>query len=45
VNPANGVVDPKKFPLFQKWHWETNMEKILIALKQEMSANKKLPQP
>jgi ubiquitin-conjugating enzyme E2 variant len=45
VNQSNGIVEPKKFPLFTKWNWETTMEKILIGLKQEMIANKKAPQP
>lgn len=42
---STGQVQPSKFALFQKWHWETTMEKILIGLKQEMVANRKLPQP
>lgn len=42
---SQGVVEPKKFPLFIKWNWETTIEKILIGLKQEMIANKKQPQP
>jgi len=45
VNQSNGIVEASKFPLFQKWNWETTMEKILIGLKQEMIANKKNPQP
>jgi hypothetical protein len=43
VNQQNGRVEPSKFPLFQKWNWETTIEKILIGLKQEMIANKKNP--
>lgn len=45
VNQGNGLVEPNKFPLFMKWNSETTMEKILIALKQEMIANKKNAQP
>jgi ubiquitin-conjugating enzyme E2 variant len=45
VNQANGVVESNKFPLFRNWNPETTMEKMLIGLKTEMVANKKLPQP
>jgi ubiquitin-conjugating enzyme E2 variant len=45
VNQGNGLVEPNKFPLFMKWSPETTMEKILIALKQEMIVNKKNSQP
>lgn len=45
VNQANGVVEPSKFALFRSWNPETTMEKMLIGLKTEMVANKKLPQP
>lgn len=45
VNQGNGLVEPNKFPLFMKWTSETTIEKILIALKQEMIANKKNAQP
>lgn len=45
VNQSNGQVDPKKFPLFVKWNWETTIEKILLGLRQEMIQNKKAPQP
>lgn len=45
MNQNNGRVEPNKFSLFVNWKPEYNMEKILIALKNEMVANKKLPQP
>jgi ubiquitin-conjugating enzyme E2 variant len=45
VNQSNGLVEPNKFPLFRNWQKETNMEKILIGLKQEMIANKSAKQP
>jgi ubiquitin-conjugating enzyme E2 variant len=45
VNQANGVVESSKFNLFRNWNPETTMEKMLIGLKAEMVANKKLPQP
>ena len=45
VNQANGKVEPSKFHLFANWKGDYDMEKTLIALKQEMINNKKLPQP
>lgn len=42
VNPQNGTIEPSKFPLFKNWNQDTTMEKMLIALKQEMIANKNL---
>ena len=44
VNGQNGRVE-NKFSLFANWKPETTIEKILIGLKNEMIANKKLPQP
>ena len=45
VNQANGKVEPSKFAIFAHWKSDYDMEKTLIALKNEMIANKKLPQP
>ena len=45
VNQSNGKVEPTKFSLFVGWKADYNMEKILVGLKNEMIANKKLPQP
>ena len=45
VNSQNGRVEPTKFSLFQNWSNSYTMEKILIALKNEMIAGKKLAQP
>lgn len=45
VNQSNGKVEPHKFSLFANWKPDYDMEKTLIALKNEMIANKKLPQP
>lgn len=42
VNPQNGTVEPSKFPLFKNWNADGSMEKLLMALKQEMVANKNL---
>lgn len=44
VNQSTGVVE-RKFALFANWNSTYTMEKILIGLKNEMIANKKLPQP
>ena len=44
VNSANGNVEPR-FSLYQSWTPDKGMEQCLIALKNEMIANKKLPQP
>ena len=44
VNQQNGLVEAK-FPMFANWSQHTTMEKILTGLKNEMVANKKLPQP
>ena len=45
VNQSNGRVETTKFSLFANWKSDYTMEKILIALKNEMIANKKLAQP
>lgn len=45
VNQNNGLIETSKFPLFAQWKNEYTMEKILIALKNEMTTNKKLSQP
>jgi len=44
VNQSTGKVE-NRFHLFANWNNTLSMEKILIALKNEMIANKKLPQP
>eukprot|EP00356_Strombidium_inclinatum_P011481 CAMPEP_0170480338 /NCGR_PEP_ID=MMETSP0208-20121228/1219_1 /TAXON_ID=197538 /ORGANISM="Strombidium inclinatum, Strain S3" /LENGTH=133 /DNA_ID=CAMNT_0010752869 /DNA_START=29 /DNA_END=430 /DNA_ORIENTATION=- len=44
VNQGNGKVE-NKFPLFRNWDPATTMEKILIGIKDEMKANKKMAQP
>ena len=45
VNQTTGKVEPTKFGLFVNWKAEYNMEKVLIGLKNEMIANKKVTQP
>jgi len=45
VNSSNGKIDQNKFSVFGNWKSEYTMEKILIALMNEMAANRKLPQP
>eukprot|EP00352_Strombidinopsis_acuminata_P009151 CAMPEP_0176364106 /NCGR_PEP_ID=MMETSP0126-20121128/19564_1 /TAXON_ID=141414 ORGANISM="Strombidinopsis acuminatum, Strain SPMC142" /NCGR_SAMPLE_ID=MMETSP0126 /ASSEMBLY_ACC=CAM_ASM_000229 /LENGTH=136 /DNA_ID=CAMNT_0017720627 /DNA_START=39 /DNA_END=449 /DNA_ORIENTATION=+ len=45
VNQNNGSVETNKFPMFVQWRSEYTIEKILIALKQEMIANRKNSQP
>jgi hypothetical protein len=52
VNQANGKVlymifqvEPTKFPLLANWKNTTTIENILVGLKNEMIANKKLAQP
>ena len=45
VNQANGKVEPNKFAVFAGWKGDYDMEKTLIGLKNEMIANKRLPQP
>ena len=45
VNQQNGKIDSSKFSMFANWKAEYDMEKILIALKNEMITNKKLAQP
>ncbi len=45
VNQSTGKVEPGKFALFANWKAEYNMEKVLIALKNEMITHKKLAQP
>ena len=42
---SNGKVLTGKFPVFANWKTEYNMEKVLIALKNEMITHKKLAQP
>jgi ubiquitin-conjugating enzyme E2 variant len=44
VNQSNGNVEAR-FKVFQDWKPDMGMETCLIALKNEMLANKKLPQP
>ncbi len=38
-------MEPHKFAVFANWKSDYDMEKTLIGLKNEMIANKKLPQP
>jgi ubiquitin-conjugating enzyme E2 variant len=45
VNQSNGKIETNKFSMFANWRPEYTMEKILIGIKSEMIANKKLPQP
>ncbi len=45
VNQSTGKVEPSKFAVFSGWKADYSMEKTLIALKNEMLAHKKLPQP
>jgi len=45
VNQANGTVEPTRFHMFANWNPSYTLEKILIGIKNEMVANKKLPQP
>ena len=45
VNSSTGKVEPNKFGVFSQWKSDYSMEKTLIGLKNEMIANKKLPQP
>jgi ubiquitin-conjugating enzyme E2 variant len=45
VNQNNGSIEVSKFPMFTQWKQEYTMEKILVALKNEMINNKKLAQP
>ena len=45
VNQTTGKVEPTKFGMFASWKSDYNMEKILIGLKNEMIAHKKLAQP
>lgn len=45
VNQNNGTLEQSKFSLFKNWNPETTMEKILIAIKTEMVANKSAKQP
>ena len=44
VNQSNGQVT-NNFSGFKQWNANSSIEKCLIALKQEMIANKKAPQP
>ena len=45
VNQSTGKIETNKFAIFSHWKSEYTIEKILIGLKNEMIANKKLPQP
>jgi ubiquitin-conjugating enzyme E2 variant len=45
VNQSTGVLEPSKFSLLKNWNRETTMEKVLVAIKNEMIANKNLNQP
>ena len=45
VNQQNGQLEPSKFPLFKNWNSETTIEKMLVAVKNEMISNKNLNQP
>lgn len=45
VNSSNGTVEPSKFPMFKNWNQEYTMEAILVGLKNEMIANRRLGQP
>ena len=45
VNQSNGKVESNKFHMFANWKSEYTIEKVLTGLKNEMIANKKLPQP
>ena len=45
VNQNNGTVEPNRFPMFVQWKQDYTIEKILVALKQEMVANRKNSQP
>ena len=42
---STGKVESGKFSVFANWNGSYDMEKILIGLKNEMIAHKKLPQP
>ena len=44
MNQQNGEIS-NKFNLLAQWDKSYTLEKILIGLKNEMIANKKLPQP
>lgn len=45
VNQNNGSLEMGKFSLFKNWDPLTTLEKILIAVKNEMVANKSAKQP
>ena len=45
VNQQNGMIEKNKFHMFSNWNPAYTLEKILIGLKNEMVANKKLAQP
>ena len=45
VNQSTGKVETAKFGIFAHWKSDYSMEKILIGLKNEMIAHKKLAQP
>ena len=44
VNQSTGAVE-KRFAMFSNWNSAYTIEKVLIGLKNEMIANKKLAQP
>ncbi len=45
VNQSNGKIEYHKYHILSNWKSDYNIEKVLTGLKQEMIANKKLPQP
>ena len=47
VNKSSGEVDPSKLDILKVWKSESTIENVLLALLNEMSAdrNKKLTQP
>eukprot|EP00741_Cyanophora_paradoxa_P013577 tig00020703_g13110.t1 len=47
VNPQNGVVEPRAFPMLANWRPEYMMTQLLSELRKEMAspANRKLQQP
>ena len=45
VNQSNGQVDPSKIGILKDWKNQYTLEHILVAIKNEMVSNKKLPQP
>merc|ERR1712039_217553 len=45
VNQNNGRVEPDKWSYLKAWNTNCNIQGILVQLKKEMMANKKLSQP